>query len=137
MAVTAQVDAESDFVSAGSVDRFEIDRFVIIDHPAGSVGVVRREEGYYAVSNRCPHMGAPICVGSDVKLTTAPSRPFEYCTDSETPVVRCPWHRWEFGLCTGESVGKVTRSRLMTYPVKVVDGVVLVGTRANRNPARK
>lgn len=136
MELTSEDTVEDPFILAGKVGQFELDEFVIVEHPAGSVGVVRRDEGYYAVANRCPHMGAPICVGGGVKLTTAPSQPFHYVTDDKRPVVRCPWHRWEFCLDTGESAGNTTRSRILTYPVKVVGDEVFVGKRANRNQNR-
>jgi nitrite reductase (NADH) small subunit/3-phenylpropionate/trans-cinnamate dioxygenase ferredoxin subunit len=43
---------------------------------------------FFAVDNTCPHAGGPIGEG---RLTD--------------DVVRCPWHGWEFNVCTGERVG--------------------------------
>lgn len=39
---------------------------------------------FYAVDNTCPHAGGPIGEGS---LTG--------------DIVECPWHGWEFNVCTG------------------------------------
>jgi len=113
-------------IQAGTVDEFELNRFRIVDTPIGSVGVVRTPRGFFAVRNRCPHMDGPLCVGSAVTTTMAPSRPFEYLVDHEHAVVRCPWHRWEFDVATGENVGRITRARLATYRVELRDRDVFV-----------
>lgn len=108
-------------VHAGSVDAFVLNRFRIVDTPAGSVGVVRTDDGFYAVLNRCPHMGAPVCVGTDLTNSTTPSRPFEYRVGYQARVVRCPWHRWEFRVDTGESIGNTNKGRLLRFSV-IVEG---------------
>jgi nitrite reductase/ring-hydroxylating ferredoxin subunit len=121
-----------DFIPAGPLDAFVESEFVIVDHPSGSVGVVRYEGAFYAVANACPHMGAPLCVGGGVKLTTQASRPFEYDTVQGQPLVRCPWHRWEYSIVDGSNAGNITKTRIRTYPVKVEDGQVYVGRSAKR-----
>jgi nitrite reductase/ring-hydroxylating ferredoxin subunit len=120
------VPGPADTVRAGGIDEFVLNKFRIVDTPVGSVGVVRTSKGFFAVRNRCPHMDGPICLGSMVTSTTAPSRPFEYLVDHEHAVVRCPWHRWEFDIATGENVGRITRARLATYRVELRDREVFV-----------
>ena len=61
-----------------------------------------------------------------------PSRPFEYELDREDMVVRCPWHRWEFRVETGQSVGDTTRARLLSFRVHVQGDEVFV----ERQPQR-
>lgn len=129
MEVKRAADDEA-FVFVAPVDAFTDNAFVIIDHPSGSVGVVRFEGAFYAMSNRCPHMGAPLCAGGGVTLTTCSSKPFEYQTLEGVPLVRCPWHRWEYSILDGSNVGNVTKTRIRTYPVKVEGGNVYVGRSA-------
>src|SRR5258707_4831490 len=105
-------------VRAGAVADFELNKFRVVNTDTGSIGVVRTADGFHAVLNRCPHMGAPICVGSDVTKTTRSNKPFDYSLDYDHDVVRCPWHRWEFRLDTGESAGGTTKGRLMRYVVE-------------------
>ena len=113
----------------GAVEDFELDRFRILDLEGRPVGVVRTEQGFFAVRNRCPHQGADICLGT-VRGSMVPSAvPHEYEFRSDTLVVACPWHRWEFELATGRSYGGVTTKRLVTYATDVEDGEVYVTLR--------
>jgi nitrite reductase (NADH) small subunit len=72
--------------------------------------------------NRCPHHGGPLCLGS-VRERIA-GRPGSYELVGER-VLRCPWHGWEFDLSTGVCRDEPTL-RAAVYPVKVVEGRVLV-----------
>ena len=76
----------------------------------------------HAVRNRCPHQGAPLCLG--VVAARAHGAPGVYELGADT-VVRCPWHGWEFELATGRCPEDATM-RVATYPVRVEDGRVLV-----------
>jgi nitrite reductase (NADH) small subunit len=109
----------------GAVDDFALGRFKVFSLNGRPVGVVRTEQGFFAVRNRCPHQGAAICAGR-VGGTMEPSVPGEFSYSEETLVVMCPWHRWEFALATGESYGRTTSKRLVTYGVEVEDGEVYV-----------
>jgi nitrite reductase/ring-hydroxylating ferredoxin subunit len=119
----------------GSVNEFVLNRFRVLDTPAGSVGVVRTSEGFHAVLNRCPHMGAPICVGFDLTSSTVPSRPFEYQIGHQDRVVRCPWHRWEFSIDTGQSIGNTNKGRLLRFPVIIEGRDVYIRYRNARVPS--
>jgi nitrite reductase (NADH) small subunit len=115
----------------GSVGDYEPGRFRLFDLDGRPVGVVRTRHGFYAVRNRCPHQGADLCAGR-VSGTMLPSDPQQYRYSEDRLVVVCPWHRWEFDLDSGFSVGQVTRKRAVTYPVEVVDGDVYVLLGAKR-----
>ena len=121
-------------VHAGAVEEFALDEFRVVEIPGGSIGVVRTATGFYAVRNRCPHMGADMC-GNPVTRTTLPAGPFEYRLDEDSCVVRCPWHRWEFRIDDGRAIGGITRKRLVTYDVVVEDGQVYVLRGGGRRPA--
>jgi nitrite reductase/ring-hydroxylating ferredoxin subunit len=109
----------------GDVEDFPFDAFRVFEIAGRPVGVVRTRRGLFAVRNRCPHQGAAICAGR-VSGTMVASAPFDYEYSEQTPVVACPWHRWEFELDSGRSYGRVTNKRLVTYPVEVEDNQVYV-----------
>jgi len=68
------------------------------------IGVVLGPGGELrALRNRCPHHGAPLCLGDVVGRLEAPA-PGTYVL-SEQAVLRCPWHGWEFDLETGACLG--------------------------------
>lgn len=94
-----------------------------------SIGVYRSNGEFFAVQNLCPHALAPICV-NDLKGTHLPSQPGEYVYGMEGLVLRCPWHAWEFDVRTGEALFGIDKRRLLTFPVKVEDGKVIVTMRA-------
>lgn len=109
----------------GELEDFPLDAFRVFEIAGRPVGVVRTRQGLFAVRNRCPHQGAAICAGR-VSGTMVASAPFDYEYSEQTPVIACPWHRWEFELDSGRSYGRVTNKRLVTYPVEVEDDQVYV-----------
>ena len=67
---------------------------------------------FLATDNQCPHQGGPLCDG----IVTGTS-------------VVCPLHAWKVNLASGQ-VERPTHGRdhcVRTYPVRVDDGVVLIG----------
>jgi nitrite reductase/ring-hydroxylating ferredoxin subunit len=104
-----------------------------IVHVAGrSIGVFNIQGSYYALRNRCPHMGAPLCQGS-VGGTLKPSAPGHYEYGHHNRILRCPWHGWEFDVTTGNSIFNPHQTRVKTYDVTVEaydvsvhDGLVLL-----------
>lgn len=72
------------------------------------VAVFNTEEGFFAIGEVCPHMGGPLSDG-DVAATT----------------VSCPLHARKIELRTGE-VQNDDLSRVLTFPVKVENGKVLM-----------
>lgn len=81
------------------------------------IGIFRTPHGYVALSNRCPHRGAPVCRG-EVTGTFSPAAPKQYVWSREGEILRCPWHRWEFDLMTGEALF-VPGKRIKTYRVEI------------------
>lgn len=106
-----------------------------------SIGVLNVAGALYALRNRCPHQGAPLCLGR-VGGTTVAGRPYDCTYGRENEIIKCPWHGWEFELATGRSVFNPHRVRVRTYdvtveppaedpaietyPVTVEDGLVVV-----------
>jgi nitrite reductase (NADH) small subunit len=95
----------------------------LVDLAGHKVGVYRVDGDFFALADRCPHRGAPLCssgevvsavegVGDDLRVTR------------EAALVRCPWHKWEFEITSGRCTVD-ERLRVRRYPVRV-DGDELV-----------
>jgi nitrite reductase (NADH) small subunit len=74
------------------------------------IAVFRSGESLYAVHNTCPHKGGLMCEGE---------------FDPERGLVRCPLHFWGWQIDRGE-LETDPRQMIRTYPVKVVDGEVVL-----------
>jgi nitrite reductase (NADH) small subunit len=110
-------------IPIGSVDAFPVGKMHIVQAGALEIGVVRQQNGtIHAIRNRCPHKGAPICLGS-VGGTMLPSAPGTLTFGLDQTVVRCPWHGYEFDLATGQGLFSNAGMRVRTFPVAVRDGV--------------
>jgi nitrite reductase/ring-hydroxylating ferredoxin subunit len=59
------------------------------------------EGSVYALDNTCLHQGGPLGEGM-----------------LSGDVVTCPWHMWEYNVCTGEKVNS-PGVKVATYPVEV------------------
>ncbi len=62
----------------------------------------------YALDGICPHQGGPLGEG---ELTGS--------------VVTCPWHGWQFDVCTGQNE-LTSSSQQPQIPIRVEDGAILV-----------
>lgn len=91
---------------------------MLVEIEGRSIGVFNVGNEYFAVRNRCPHKGAPLCKGMVQGLMTgnAPGE-FEIVRDGE--ILRCPWHSWEFDIKTGGSVFNPHKMRVKSYDVSV------------------
>ena len=63
---------------------------------------------FYATTNTCAHQGGPLGDGL-----------------FEASVVTCPWHAWQFDVCTGEAVFD-PGAKIDCYPVHVDGDDILV-----------
>lgn len=91
------------------------------------VGIFNLKGTFYAVKNACPHQGARVCLGKVVG-TTLPSEVYEFRYGLEGQILRCPWHEWEYDITTGHAVFNPA-VKLVTYPVEIQDGAILVTLR--------
>jgi nitrite reductase/ring-hydroxylating ferredoxin subunit len=83
-----------------------------------SVGVFNIEGEFFALLNRCPHQGGPLCQGQLWEAVVSPV-PGVYELAQAGPLLRCPWHGWEFDVRTGQSWVNPERQRVRRYPVTV------------------
>ena len=89
-----------------------------------SIGVFHVNGEYFALRNRCPHQGGPLCQGKLGSWIDSP-RPGEYNLSRPDEIIRCPWHGWEFDLRTGQSYWDPQHQRVRPYAVQLTTGADL------------
>jgi nitrite reductase/ring-hydroxylating ferredoxin subunit len=109
----------------GPADEVRREGCRVVEVNGRPVGVISVEDRFYAISDRCPHMGASMCRGT-VCGTFVPAAPHHLVYGMHDRVIRCPWHGWEFDLETGRSLLEPERFGLKTYPVTVQEGIVVL-----------
>jgi nitrite reductase/ring-hydroxylating ferredoxin subunit len=97
---------------------------LILELDGKSIGVFNVDGRYFALHNRCPHMGGTLCEGPLTGTALATDQyHFEYSRQGQ--IQRCGWHGWEFDVKTGQAlVDPLVRAR--TYPVTVENGSLVV-----------
>lgn len=73
-----------------------------------TVAVFNTKEGYQAIDDFCPHMGASLASGP-----------------LEDGVVVCPWHAWGFQLCDGAWLDN-PKIKVDCFEVRIVDDEIQV-----------
>ena len=63
----------------------------------------------YAFGDSCRHQGGSLSSGALIGDTVA-----------------CPWHGWTYSVRTGKSIVPPIGLRVPTYPVRIVDGAIVV-----------
>jgi 3-phenylpropionate/trans-cinnamate dioxygenase ferredoxin subunit len=91
---------------------------------ARSIGVFNVAGEYFALRNRCPHQGGPLCEGFQFAPLRS-SGPGQYTRGPDGEIIRCPWHGWEFNVRTGRSWFDPERTRVRSYPIGVRSGARL------------
>ena len=91
-----------------SLAELEAASSVAVDLGERRIAIFLHEGHVYALSETCPHRGGPLHEGR-----------------VREGIVQCPWHLWQFDLATGCSPVN-PRSRVLTYPARIENGVVLV-----------
>jgi nitrite reductase/ring-hydroxylating ferredoxin subunit len=89
-----------------------------------SIGVFNVGGEYFALRNRCPHQGGPLCEGVLWGLWEAPA-PGEIRYSRRGEILTCGWHGWEFDVRTGQSYCDPRRLRARSYDVHVEPGAEL------------
>lgn len=103
----------TDWIEAGTT--MEISR--LGSKVAKGIVVFAHENNFYAVDNRCPHMGFPLHRGS-------------LCEG----VLTCHWHHARFDVCSGGTLDPWADD-VPSHEVKVEDGVVWVNPRTKTSPS--
>jgi len=96
----------------------------IVEVGGRSIGVFNLGGEYFALRNRCPHQGGPLCEGKTWGLARA-RVPGEIEYDRPGEILTCAWHGWEFDIRTGQSWCEPERLRVRRYAVSVEPGEAL------------
>jgi nitrite reductase/ring-hydroxylating ferredoxin subunit len=90
----------------------------IVKAGSRSIGVFRVEDEFFAIRNRCPHQGGPLCQGRLSPWAVA-SEPGQVRMEGPPRLIACPWHGWEYDLETGQSFMGPGETRVKAYDVLV------------------
>jgi nitrite reductase/ring-hydroxylating ferredoxin subunit len=93
----------------------------LVEVAGRSIAVFNLGGEFFALLNRCPHQGGPLCAGVQFSALTS-SVPGEYVHSRAGELIRCPWHGWEFDIRTGRSWFDPGGTRVRSYPVAVRSG---------------
>jgi 3-phenylpropionate/trans-cinnamate dioxygenase ferredoxin subunit len=105
----------------GTVDDIPEGQRAIVQIDGREIGVFNVGGRYFAILNRCPHEAGPLCRGQLVGALNS-AAPGDYRVDSDTTILRCPWHQWEFDVTTGQSWCDPERMRVRTYETAIASG---------------
>ena len=96
----------------------------IVDIGAHRIGLLRVGDEFFALADRCPHRGAPLCSSGRAVHGVGLKRGIP-TRGAHASALRCPWHKWDFDIATGECLAhprmKVRRYRV----VREVDELVI------------
>jgi 3-phenylpropionate/trans-cinnamate dioxygenase ferredoxin subunit len=111
----------------GTIDEFPEGRGTKVSVDGIAVAVFNVDGDLYGVSDVCPHRRLPL------HRAGWPKHPYSESDDDAETVgdidgedlcIRCPWHRMQFDLETGQN--PATDAQIATYDVEVEDGDVFV-----------
>jgi nitrite reductase/ring-hydroxylating ferredoxin subunit len=105
----------------GPVSDFPPDSQRLVTVGRRAIAIFNVRGTLYALYNQCPHQGGSLCAGTVVGRLESPE-PGRYDYDSSRPMIKCPWHGWEFELATGRSWADPERVRVRPYAVEVASG---------------
>ena len=89
-----------------------------------SIGVFNVDGEFFAIRNRCPHQGAPLCEGKLWGVLSA-DKPGSFQYEAGKEILTCVWHGWEFNIRTGQSWCDPQRLRVRSFDVSVDEAAAL------------
>jgi len=101
-----------------TTDEIPVGTHKVLDIAGRSIGLFNINGEFFAIRNRCPHQGGPLCSGRVTGFVSA-TKPGEYSYTRRGEIVRCPWHGWEFDIKTGQSWFDPAKTRVRNYKVSV------------------
>jgi len=120
----------------GSVEEIPPGSRKIVQIGRHSIGVFNLDGEFFALRNRCPHQGGPLCEGKLWGIVEAPL-PGEFQYEPRREFIACPWHAWEFHIRTGQSWCDPESLRARRYTLTVEQGSALMadsGTHRVKGP---
>jgi len=98
----------AEFIEVARVDELPLGRGTVVTIASKDVALFNADGTIYAMENACLHQGQSLG-----------SSPLDGC------IVTCRAHGWRYNVTTGNTQ-HVPDYGVLTYPVKVVDGKILV-----------
>jgi 3-phenylpropionate/trans-cinnamate dioxygenase ferredoxin subunit len=96
----------------------------IVEISGRSIGIFNLGGEFFALRNRCPHQGGPLCEGRVWGALEA-DRPGELRYSRGGEILACIWHGWEFEIRTGQSWCDPAKLRVRQYQVEVESAIAL------------
>ncbi len=91
----------SEFVAVAKLSELDPGIAKAVEVNGKAIAVFNVNGKIFATDNTCLHQGGPLGEGM-----------------LEGEVVTCPWHMWQYNVCTGENL-EDSLLKLETYPVQV------------------
>lgn len=110
-----------------TVDEIPPGQRKIVEVAGRSIGVFNVNGEFFALRNRCPHQGGPLCTGRLSGFVHS-KVPGEYAYSRQSEILRCPWHGWEFDIRTGQSWFDPRRVRVRRYEISLEPSLCTIGT---------
>ncbi len=98
-------------IAVAAADEFTPGSSKIVREGSLFVGVYNCGGELYAIEDRCSHDDGPLCEGD---------------WDEDRCCVVCPRHGSQFELSTGRPISLPATEPVATYPVRVVDGTIVL-----------
>jgi len=99
----SQIAAKTEYC-VGRIDDLQPGCHIVVPIGPHGVGVFNVGGAYYALPNRCPHQGGPLCSVNTTTGTTRSDASNDWRLDwvLEGEIIACPWHGLEFHVPTGQ-----------------------------------
>ena len=96
-------------VKVGRLEEIETGQPKLVEINGFRIVLARVGDAVYALHDECMHQGGPLSEGrlSGTRLS-------------------CPWHGWQYDVCSGQCVLPTRGGTVQSYPVRVEDGEVWV-----------
>ena len=91
----------AEFVKVANLSELEAGSCKAVEAGGKTIALFNVGGTIYALDNTCLHRGGPLGEGI-----------------LEGSVVTCPWHMWEYNVCTGEKIDSLD-IKVASYPVQV------------------
>jgi len=110
---------DSEYVRAASVTDVDKKSCLTVQVAGHTIALFAHDGNYYAIDNRCPHMGFPLDRGS-----------------VEDGILTCHWHHARFDLESGGTFDQWADD-VRCFPVEVREGAIWVDVSQHENPYRR
>ncbi len=91
----------AEFVRVANLAELEVGSCKAVEANGKTIALFNVNGTIYCLDNTCLHRGGPLGEGM-----------------LEGNIVTCPWHMWQYNVCTGENLAE-SSIRVAAYPVQV------------------